>query len=94
MSESNAEQVVYVGSGAGALLGFAIDRATGALSRRGETRAGQCPSFVAFHRQRPLAYAIDENAGAVRSFAVEVRAGMLVMPETAQRPAVPVRRVN
>jgi hypothetical protein len=24
----------------------------------------------------------------------EVRAGMLVMPETAQRPAVPVRRVN
>ena len=70
MSESNAEQVVYVGSGAGALLGFAIDRATGALSRRGETRAGQCPSFVAFHRQRPLAYAIDENAGAVRSFAV------------------------
>jgi 6-phosphogluconolactonase len=71
MSESNAEQVVYVGSGAGTLLGFAVDRATGALSRRGETLAGQCPSFVAFHPERPLAYAVDEDAGSVRSFAVD-----------------------
>ncbi|HWZ88476.1 MAG TPA: beta-propeller fold lactonase family protein, partial [Polyangiaceae bacterium] len=71
MSESNAEQVVYVGSGAGALLGFAVDRATGALSQRGQTLAGQCPSFVAFHPGRPLAYAIDEEAGSVRSFAVD-----------------------
>jgi 6-phosphogluconolactonase len=70
MSQSNAEQVVYVGSGAGALLGFAVDRATGALSRRGQTLAGECPSFVAFHPERPLAYAIDENGGVVRSFAV------------------------
>jgi len=70
MSESNAEQVVYVGSGAGALLGFAVDRVTGVLSQRGETLAGQCPSYVAFHPERPLAFAIDENAGSVRSFAV------------------------
>ncbi|HEX3776978.1 MAG TPA: lactonase family protein [Polyangiaceae bacterium] len=70
MSQSNAEQVVYVGSGAGELLGFSMDRATGALRRCAQTRAGECPSFVAFHPERPLAYAIDENAGVVRSFAV------------------------
>lgn len=70
MTESSAEQVVYVGSGAGALLGFAVDRATGVLSRRGKTLAGECPSFVAFHPSRPFAYAIDENNGVVRSFAV------------------------
>ncbi len=70
MSESNTEQVVYVGSGAGALLGFAVDRVTGVLSQRGETLAGQCPSYVAFHPERPLAFAIDENAGTVRSFSV------------------------
>ncbi|HEY4103842.1 MAG TPA: beta-propeller fold lactonase family protein, partial [Polyangiaceae bacterium] len=70
MSQSNAEQVVYVGSGAGELLGFSMDRATGALRRCGQTRAGECPSFVAFHPERPLAYAIDENAGVVRSFAM------------------------
>jgi len=76
MSESEAEQVVYVGSGAGALLGFAIDRTTGALSRRGETLAGECPSFVAFHPDRPLVYAIDENVGVVRSFALSGSGGL------------------
>ena len=40
----------------------------------GETLAGECPSFVVFHPSRPFAYAIDENNGVVRSFAVSARA--------------------
>ncbi len=70
MSEWSAEQVVYVASGSGALLTFAVDAASGKLVPRAEIRAGQCPSFVAFHPARPLAYAIDEMGATVRSFAV------------------------
>ncbi len=70
MSEWSAEQGVYVASGSGAVLVFAVDRATGKLSPRAETHAGQCPSFVAFHPERPLAYVIDEHGSTVRSFQV------------------------
>ena len=70
MSEWSAEQVVYVASGSGSILLFAVDRATGKLTPRAETHAGQCPSFVAFHPARPLAYAIDEHGATVRSFEV------------------------
>ena len=70
MSERSREQVVYVASGSGAVLVFAVEPTTGKLSPRGQTHAGQCPSFVAFHPKRPLAYAIDEQGAAVRSFEV------------------------
>lgn len=70
MSDWSAERVVYVASGSGAVLVFAVDGVTGKLEARGETRAGECPSFVAFHPSRPLAYAIDEMGATVRSFAV------------------------
>jgi 6-phosphogluconolactonase len=70
MSEWSREQVVYVASGSGAVLVFGVDRATGKLTPRAETHAGQCPSFVAFHPERPLAYAIDELGASVRSFEV------------------------
>ena len=70
MSDWNAERVVYVASGSGAVLMFAVDGVTGTLVPRAETQAGECPSFVAFHPSRPLAYAIDEMGASVRSFAV------------------------
>lgn len=70
MTQWNTEQVVYVASGSGAVLVFGVDRTNGKLTPRGETRAGECPSFVAFHPSRPLAYAIDEHGATVRSFAV------------------------
>jgi 6-phosphogluconolactonase len=70
MSNWSAEQVVYVASGSGAVLVLSVDRLTGKLTRRTETQAGQCPSFVAFHPELPLAYAIDEDASTVRSFAI------------------------
>ncbi len=70
MTEWSAEQVVYVASGTGAVSVFTVDRATGKLSKRAETQAGQCPSFLAFHPERPLAYAIDEHASTVRSFEI------------------------
>ena len=70
MSQWSAERVVYVASGSGAILVFAVDGMTGRLTLRAETHAGRCPSFVAFHPARPLAYAIDELGAAVRSFEV------------------------
>ncbi len=71
MTEWSAEQVVYVASGTGAVSVFTVDRQTGKLSKRAETQAGQCPSFLAFHPERPLAYAIDEQASSVRSFEID-----------------------
>jgi len=62
--------MVYVGSGAGSLLVFALDRSSGKLTLHAETRAGECPSFVAFHPTRPLAFVIDEARSVIRSFAV------------------------
>ncbi len=70
MVSERSREVVYVASGSGAVLVFAVDPATGKLLPRAETDAGKCPSFVAFHPQRPLAYAIDEHGAAARSFEV------------------------
>jgi 6-phosphogluconolactonase len=72
MSNWSTEQVVYVASGVGAVLVLTVDPVTGRLSRRSETQAGQCPSFLAFHPELPLAYAVDEDAAVVRSFAIGV----------------------
>lgn len=72
LTETRAKRVVvYVGSGSGSLLVFALDRSTGKLTLSGETRAGECPSFVVFHPTRSFAYAIDEARSVVRSFAVD-----------------------
>ena len=70
MTDWTAEQVVYVASGSGAVLLFAVDGSTGKLTPRAETHAGKCPSFVAFHPFRALAYAIDEAGHTVRSFSI------------------------
>jgi 6-phosphogluconolactonase len=73
MGESSWMRGVYVASGVGALLRFAVDRQTGELSCEGETEAGLCPSFVAFHPRGPWAFVIDERAASVRSFAFTER---------------------
>jgi 6-phosphogluconolactonase len=67
---------VYVGTGAGVIEIYLLDRATGALSSLGEVPAGNNPSFLAGSPGSQYLYAVDESSSEVLAFAIEGR-GML-----------------
>lgn len=67
---------VYVGTGAGVIEFYLLDRDTGALTSLGEVAAGDNPSFLAGSQDSRYVYAVDEGGSEVLAF--EVEGGALV----------------
>jgi 6-phosphogluconolactonase len=68
---------VYVGTGAGQIEIYLLDRATGELSSVGEVAAGDNPSFLAGPPGSERVYAVDEGSSEVLAFDVGI-GGQLV----------------
>jgi 6-phosphogluconolactonase len=67
-----------------AIVTFAIDAATGKLTRAGEVSvaAGTGPRHIAFHPSRDFAYVINETNGTMTSYVLDSTAGKLSDPQT------------
>lgn len=62
---------VYVGTGAGLIETYLLDRESGALASLGEVPAGDNPSFLAGSLDSRYVYAVDEGASEVLAFEVQ-----------------------
>lgn len=75
--------IVYVGDYGTHIHVYRLDRATLALTSLGETTTGAAPSFLAFDPQRRWLVTVNENAGAVESFAIAPTTGLLTRVDGA-----------
>lgn len=62
---------VYVGTGAGVIEQYLLDRETGALTSLGEVPAGNNPSFLAGSLDSRYVYAVDEGSSEALAFEIQ-----------------------